>query len=191
MAGELADNVRCLNSGWTAKEPAEIDGTTILQALQNKAGEENVTYIADAASVPADLNGVTAVVVVGEKSGTHDPAWGASTLEFPQEQVDLINALDQAGANVVAVVVMNRAYVLTPIAEAADTVLLVYRPGVTVGAQAVADCLFSETAITGKLPFQIPASMDQVLAQREDMPKDIENPLYEYGFGIDAEGFGR
>ena len=45
--------------------------------------------------------------------------------------------------------------------------------------------------LTGKLPFQIPASMDQVLAQREDMPKDIENPLYEYGFGIDAEGFGR
>ena len=63
--------------------------------------------------------------------------------------------------------------------------------GVTCGAEAVADCLFGETAITGKLPFQIPASMDQVLAQREDMPKDIENPLYEYGFGIDAEGFGR
>ena len=105
--------------------------------------------------------------------------------------MELINALDKAGANVVAVVVMNRAYVLTPIAEAADTVLLVYRPGVTVGAEAVADCLFGETAVTGRLPFQIPASMDQVLAQREDMPKDIENPLYEYGFGIDAEGFGR
>ena len=191
VAGELADNVRCLNSGWTAKEPTEIDGTTILAALQAKAGEENVTYIAEAADVPADLTGVTAVVVVGEKSGTHDPAWGASTLEFPQEQVDLINALDAAGANVVAVVVMNRAYVLTPIAEAADSVLLVYRPGVTVGAEAVANCLFGETAISGKLPFQIPASMDQVLAQREDMPKDIENPLYEYGFGIDAEGFGR
>ena len=33
--------------------------------------------------------------------------------------------------------------------------------------------------------------VEQVLAQREDLPKDIENPLYEYGFGIDAEGFGR
>ena len=191
VAGELADNVRCLNSGWTLKEPGEIAGTSILAALQAKAGEDKVTYIADAASVPADLNGVTAVVVVGEKSGTHDPAWGASTLEFPEEQVELVNALDKAGANVVAVVVMNRAYVLTPIAEAADSVLLVYRPGVTCGAEAVADCLFGETAITGKLPFQIPASMDQVLAQREDMPKDIENPLYEYGFGIDTEGFGR
>ena len=191
VAGTLADDLRCLSSGWTAKEPVELAGTTILEALTEKAGEENVTYIAEASEVPADLSGVTAVVVVGEKSGTHDPAWGASTLEFPEEQVELVNALDKAGANVVAVVVMNRAYVLTPVAEAADSVLLVYRPGVTSGAEAVADCLFGETAITGKLPFQIPATMDQVLAQREDMPKDIADPLYEYGFGIDAEGFGR
>ena len=191
VAGTLAEDLRCLSSGWTAKEPVELEGTTILEALTEKAGEENITYIAEASEVPADLSGVTAVVVVGEKSGTHDPAWGASTLEFPEEQVELVNALDKAGANVVAVVVMNRAYVLTPVAEAADSVLLVYRPGVTSGAEAVADCLFGETAITGKLPFQIPATMDQVLAQREDMPKDIENPLYEYGFGIDAEGFGR
>lgn len=191
VAGELADDVRCLNSGWTAKEPVEIAGTTILEALQAKAGEGTVTYITSAGEVPADLSGVTAVVVVGEKSGTHDPAWGASTLEFSEEQTALINALDRAGANVVAVVVMNRAYVLTQIAEAADSVLVVYRPGVTCGAEAVADCLFGETAITGRLPFQIPASMEQVLQQREDLPKDIENPLYDYGFGIDAEGFGR
>ena len=191
VAGELASDVRCLNSGWTAKEPVEIAGTSILTALQEKAGADNVTYITSAEEVPADLSGVTAVVVVGEKSGTHDPAWGAATLEFPEEQTALINALDKAGANVVAVVVMNRAYVLTPIVDAADSVLVVYRPGVTCGAEAVADCLFGETAITGRLPFQIPESMEQVLSQREDMPKDIENPLYEYGFGIDTEGFGR
>ena len=191
VAGELASDVRCLNSGWTAKEPVEIAGTSILTALQEKAGADNVTYITSAEEVPTDLSGVTAVVVVGEKSGTHDPAWGAATLEFPEEQTALINALDKAGANVVAVVVMNRAYVLTPIVDAADSVLVVYRPGVTCGAEAVADCLFGETAITGRLPFQIPESMEQVLSQREDMPKDIENPLYEYGFGIDAEGFGR
>ena len=191
VAGELADNVRCLNSGWTAKEPTEIAGTTVLEALRQKAGEENVTYIATAEEVPADLTGVTAVVVVGEKSGTHDPAWGASTVEFPEEQTALVSALKKAGANVTAVVVMNRPYVLTPVAEAADSVLLVYRPGVTCGAEAIAETLFGEHAITGKLPFQIPATMDQVLSQREDMPKDIADPLYDYGFGIDAESFGR
>ncbi len=190
IAGELAQDVRALNSGWTAKEPVEIQGTSILEAVQEKAGAENVTYIATAQEVPADLTGVTALVVVGEKSGTHDPAWGAATLEFPQEQTDLVNALKEAGATVVAVVVMNRAYVLTPVAEAADSVLLVYRPGVTCGAEAVADALYGETAITGKLPFQIPRTMEQVENQREDLPKDIEDPLYEYGYGIDVTSFG-
>ena len=44
-----------------------------------------------------------AIVVVGEASGTHEPAWGTATLEFPEEQQSLINALDASGVNVVAV----------------------------------------------------------------------------------------
>ena len=190
VAGELARDVRALNSGWTAKDPVELAGTSILEAFQNKAGAENVTYIAEAAEVPADLAGTTAIVVIGEASGTHEPAWGTETLEFPQEQVDLVKALGDAGANVIEVVLMNRAYVMTEMVELADSVMLAYRPGVTCGAQAVVDALYGETAITGKTPFQLPRDMEQVLGQREDLPKDIEDPLFEYGFGIEVESFG-
>lgn len=190
VAGTLAEDVRALNSGWTAKDPVELAGTTILEAFQNKAGSENVTYIPDASQVPADLSGTTAVVVIGEASGTHEPAWGTDTLEFPQEQVELVKALKDAGANVVEVVLMNRAYVMTDMVDMADSVLLAYRPGVTCGAEAIAEALFGETAITGKTPFQIPRTMEQVLNQREDLPKDIQDPLFEYGFGIEVESFG-
>ena len=190
VAGTLAEDVRALNSGWTAKDPVELAGTTILEAFQNKAGSENVTYIPDASQVPTDLSGTTAVVVIGEASGTHEPAWGTDTLEFPQEQVDLVKALKDAGANVVEVVLMNRAYVMTDMVDMADSVLLAYRPGVTCGAEAIAEALFGETAITGKTPFQIPRTMEQVLNQREDLPKDIQDPLFEYGFGIEVESFG-
>lgn len=190
VAGTLAEDVRALNSGWTAKDPMELAGTTILEAFQNKAGSDNVTYIPDASQVPADLSGTTAVVVIGETSGTHEPAWGTDTLEFPQEQVDLVKALKDAGANVVEVVLMNRAYVMTDMVDMADSVLLAYRPGVTCGAEAIADALFGETAITGKTPFQIPRTMEQVLNQREDLPKDIQDPLFDYGFGIEVESFG-
>ena len=190
VAGTLAEDVRALNSGWTAKDPMELAGTSILEAFQNKAGSDNVTYIPDASQVPADLSGTTAVVVIGEASGTHEPAWGTDTLEFPQEQVDLVKALKDAGANVVEVVLMNRAYVMTDMVDMADSVLLAYRPGVTCGAEAIADALFGETAITGKTPFQIPRTMEQVLNQREDLPKDIQDPLFDYGFGIEVESFG-
>ena len=191
IAGELADNTRALNSGWTAKEPLDIGGTSILKAFQNRLGEENVTYYPTAAEVPADLAGQTVIVVIGEKSGTHEPSWGTATLEFPEDQVALLQALDAAGANVVSVVLMNRAYVMTNVAELSDSVLLAYRPGVTCGADAVVAALYGETPITGRLPFQIPRSMEQVLAQREDLPKDIADPLYEYGFGIDVAAFGQ
>lgn len=190
VAGALAQDLRALNSGWTAKDPVELTGTTLLEALTAKAGEGNVTYISEAADVPADLTGVTAIAVIGEASGTHEPAWGSANLEFPQEQTELVRALRKAGANVIEVVLMNRPYVMTEMVELADSVLLAYRPGATCGAQAVADALFGETPITGRTPFQIPRSMEQVLAQREDMPKDIADPLVDYGFGIDVARFG-
>lgn len=191
VAGELADNARALNSGWTAKDPIDIGGTSILKAFQNRLGAENVTYYADASQVPADLAGQTVILVIGEKSGTHEPSWGSANLEFPEDQVALMQALDAAGANVVAVVLMNRAYVMTNVAEKCDSVLLAYRPGVTCGADAVVGALYGETPITGRLPFQIPRSMEQVLAQREDLPKDIVDPLFEYGYGIDVAAFGQ
>ena len=191
VAGELADNVRALNSGWTAKSPKELEGTSILAAFQNRLGAENVTYIANAEEVPADLNGQTVIVVIGERDGTHEPAWGSANLEFPEEQVNLVKALDAAGANVVSVVLMNRPYVMTGMIELSDTVLLAYKPGVTMGAEALVDTLYGEAAITGRTPFQIPRTMQQVLDQREDLPKDIVDPLFEYGFGIDVESFGK
>ena len=55
----------------------------------------------------------------------------------------------------------------------------------------MAHALFGDCAISGKIPWQIPATMDQVMLQREDLPKDIENPLYDYGFGIEVAAFGK
>lgn len=152
-----------------------------------------MTYIGDDETLIADSYpaGTTAIVVVGEASGTHEPAWGTATLEFPAEQQSLLKKLDASGVNVVSVVLMNRAYVMTPVDAASDAVMIVYRPGVTAGAEAVAHALFGDCAISGKLPWQIPATMDQVMLQREDLPKDIENPLYDYGFGIEVAAFGK
>jgi beta-glucosidase len=37
---------------------------------------------------------------------------------------------------------------------------------------------------TGKLPFEIPSSMESVLNQKEDLPDDSLNPTYVYGYGL-------
>ena len=197
VAGSLADNAAALNSGWKIpNDNFEFERSvadSILDGIVKAAGEDHVTFIGDDISqIPESVGDDTvAVLVVGEKSGTHQPVWGNSTLEFPSEQQELAAALKQSGANVVTVVIMNRAYVLTPIVEQSDSVLLAYRPGMTAGAEAVADALFGKAPISGHTPFQIPADMNQVLTQREDLAKDMTDPLFDYGFGIEIESFGK
>ena len=35
-----------------------------------------------------------------------------------------------------------------------------------------------------KLPFELPSSWEAVLNQKEDLPYDSKEPLYDYGFGL-------
>jgi beta-glucosidase len=36
----------------------------------------------------------------------------------------------------------------------------------------------------GKLPFDLPRSMEAVAASREDVPFDTENPVFRFGHGL-------
>jgi len=49
---------------------------------------------------------------------------------------------------------------------------------------AVLDVIFGRFTPNGKLPFEIPSSMEAVKKQKEDLPYDSENPLYPFGFGM-------
>ena len=48
-------------------------------------------------------------------------------------------------------------------------------------------CIFGEFKPTGKLPFELPRSMDAVRIQKTDLPYDSENPLYSFGHGLTYE----
>jgi beta-glucosidase len=49
------------------------------------------------------------------------------------------------------------------------------------------EVIFGKHTPHGKLPFELPSSMAAVREQKEDMPYDSENPLYEFGFGLTYE----
>ena len=67
--------------------------------------------------------------------------------------------------------------------ENTEAILAAYYPG-SQGGKAIAEVLFGDYNPHGKLPVQMPRSMSQVLSQRSDLPFDIENPLYDFGFGL-------
>jgi len=49
---------------------------------------------------------------------------------------------------------------------------------------AVLDVIFGYFSPSGKLPFEMPSSMEAVRRQKEDVPYDSENPLFPFGYGL-------
>jgi len=50
--------------------------------------------------------------------------------------------------------------------------------------KSVCEVLFGNVEPKGKLPFELPSSMDAVRNQKADVPYDSEEPLFKFGFGI-------
>jgi len=49
---------------------------------------------------------------------------------------------------------------------------------------AVLDVIFGRFSPSGKLPFELPSSMEAVRRQRSDVPYDSEVPLFPFGYGL-------
>lgn len=183
VAGLRAADMDSLTGGWTSQQ----SGVTILDEVKKRVeskGGSVVFHGEDSlAAAEAAKQSDLAIVVIGEPAYMHSPPWGANTLEITPSQQEMLEAIAETGTPMVVVVMMGRPYILTWCAENADAILVAYYPG-TQGAIAIADVLFGDFNPTGKLPIQIPRSMEQVKKQKSDQPFDIEDPLYDYGFGL-------
>jgi beta-glucosidase len=87
------------------------------------------------------------------------------------------------------------------ISEAVPTIITVYldRPAILgslkekagalignfgVSDAALLDVITGKAKPEGRLPFELPSSMEEVEAQRSDVPHDTRHPLYRIGFGL-------
>ena len=50
--------------------------------------------------------------------------------------------------------------------------------------QVIYEAIYGDFNPNGKLPFEIPSSMEEVINQKEDLPDDTENPTYVFGYGL-------
>ncbi|HEY0780703.1 MAG TPA: glycoside hydrolase family 3 N-terminal domain-containing protein [Gemmatirosa sp.] len=79
----------------------------------------------------------------------------------------------------VVTVYLDRPAILTPLKAHARAVVANFG----VSDAALLDVLVGRAKPEGKLPFELPASMPAVDAQRSDLPHDSARPLYRVGFG--------
>lgn len=101
------------------------------------------------------------------------------SLEFAGDHPGLAELRRVAAVAPVTVVVvhLDRPAVLTTVRSFAHALLVEFG----VDAAAVVEAL-TGTRPPGRLPFQLPGSMDAVLARRHDRPRDDPAPLYDVGY---------
>lgn len=100
-------------------------------------------------------------------------------LDFKGAQKDSILQLLKTVPTIVDIYI-DRPAVIPEISDAARVLLADY------GASdaAVLDVIFGKAKPEGKLPFELPSSMEAVRNQKEDLPHDSKDPLYKFGHGL-------
>ena len=185
VCGPRAFDTDSLVGGWSSAQ----DGMTIADAVAAYAGE-NTTVLTEKEDVGVikELAQQADVIIVsiGEPSYQHDPVWGYDTLEIVQSQQEILEAAVASGKTVITVVTGGRPYILTWCDENTNAILEAYYPGAK-GGIAIAETLYGMNNPTGKTPMQFPRDMESVNAQEGDVSFDLENPLYDYGFGLSYE----
>lgn len=185
VCGPRAFDMDSLVGGWSSAQ----EGLTIADAVAAYAGE-NTTVLTEKEDVEVikELAQQADVIIVsiGEPSYQHDPVWGYDTLEIVQSQQEILEAAVASGKTVITVVTGGRPYILTWCDENTNAILEAYYPGAK-GGIAIAETLFGLNNPTGKTPMQFPRDMESVNAQEGDVSFDLENPLYDYGFGLSYE----
>lgn len=101
------------------------------------------------------------------------------SLEFPADEKQRLLEVMKTVPTIISVY-MDRPPVMPELNEAAAGVLAEF------GAydDAVLDVIFGRFHPQGHLPFEIPSSMQAVETQKEDLPYDSINPLYNFGYGL-------
>ncbi|MGN1369666.1 MAG: glycoside hydrolase family 3 protein [Aristaeellaceae bacterium] len=186
VCGPRANDMMSLVGGWSSEQ----EGLTIYTAIQAYAGEnDEVTFIADDVTAIAEAarDADVVIVSVGEPSYQHDPPWGYDTLEITSSQQEILEAVKaNTKGQIITVVTGGRPYILTWCDENTNAILEAYYPGQQ-GGIAIAETLFGLNNPTGKTPMQFPRDMTSVNEQSGDVSFDLENPLYDYGWGLSYE----
>ena len=206
VTGPTANLLSVMNGGWTitwqgneeSLYPSEKN--TVLEAIQNKIGKENVTYV-EGTSFNKDINTDKAVseaknsdvivLCLGEAAYCESPG-NIYDLKLDQAQLDLANKMISTGKPVILVLLEGRPRVVTEAAEKSNAVLVAFLPGME-GGNAIADILFGDANPSGKLPVTYPktpsgyTTYDYKPIEVFDVNKF--DPLWPFGYGLSYTTF--
>ncbi|MDR1417050.1 MAG: glycoside hydrolase family 3 C-terminal domain-containing protein [Prevotellaceae bacterium] len=222
VAGPNAVSKRALNGGWTFSWQGEKidefgdDCRTLLEAIQQSFGKENVTYAPGVSYTSATeyatehkdrFNEAVAaakkvdcvILCLGENSYCEKPG-DLHDLYLNELQTELAQAMLQTGKKVVVVLSEGRPRIISKFSSKVDAIVQTYLPGMY-GAEALADILAGKVNPSGKLPYTYPAFPNSLVPyyhkHSEEQKKSAGaynyegdfNPEYPFGFGLSYATF--
>ena len=108
------------------------------------------------------------------------------SIAFPEQTMALIQGVAATGLPTVVAVSLGSTLAVLPQAllDGTQALLMVF----DVLDNALLDVVFGRFNPVGKLPFDVPSSIEAVRNQLEDVPFDTENPRFRFGFGVSYGG---
>ena len=178
VTGPNANSMRTLNGGWSYTWQGDKTDfyakqyNTILEAVTNKFGKENVKYeegvaynmkgnwsedsavdIDAAAKAAADVDYI--LLCLGENSYTETPG-NINDVNLSANQIELAQAMIKTGKPVILILNEGRPRVINKIVPGVAGILDVYLPS-NFGADALADILTGDVNPSGKLAYHLSA----------------------------------
>ena len=209
VTGPGANTMRTLDGGWsynwqgTLSDKFAADKNTILKAITQKIGSDNVKYepgtgfdsVLDIEStVKAAKKADVVVLCLGEPSYAENPG-NINDLNLPSAQLELATELEKTGKPIILVMGEGRPRIITEAESRSAATIMTYLSG-NEGGNALADILFGDANPSGKLPFTYPRYPNALVNYYR---KNIENgnsddangynPLYSFGYGLSYTTF--
>jgi beta-glucosidase len=209
VTGPTANTMRAIKGGWsynwqgTMNDQFAADKNTILEAIQQKIGKDNVMYEAGAGydsvqnvddAVKAARKADAVILCLGELSYAENPG-NIDELKLPEAQFQLAREIAKAGKPVILVLAEGRPRVVTDAENLSAATVMTYLSG-NEGGNALANILFGDANPSGRLPITYPRYNNALVNYYR---KNIENgnsddahgynPLYEFGYGLSYTTF--
>jgi beta-glucosidase len=218
VTGPTANSMKTLNGGWSYNWQGEnsdtyaADKMTILEALQNKIGAENVLYSPGADLVNFDDAAIDKAVqmakkaskiilCLGEKNYTETPG-DISNLYLNPSQVKLALALSKVNKPIILILNEGRPRLISDFEDKMEAVIQCYLAG-NEGGRALADILYGDVNPSGRLPYNYPRypnSLEKYNRKYTESLGDEEqnndakyeksySPQFEFGTGLSYTTF--
>lgn len=209
VTGPTANTMRSLDGGWSYNWQGETadrfakDKNTILEAIQQKIGKDNVTYQVGASfdkledidnTIAAAKQADAIILCLGELSYTENVG-NIDDLNLPWAQIHLAEELVKTGKPIILVLAEGRPRIVTDAENLSAATIMMYLSG-NEGGNALADILFGDANPSGRLSITYPRYTNALVNYyRKNLengnPDDKHgyNPLYEFGTGLSYTTF--